>query len=443
MNYKISNYVVFENDPISQDGVILISTRDEYQIPVRVSKDDFEKIRFADTQFINTELFNECTKRKILVQSDECELEKIIEENNSRLLEINELSRTVMPSANCPHGCNMIAFGNYCGQNHTNNFITESILEQITTEINSQLTSRKYNSFILNFFGGEPLLKPKLILSMLEKYKSFCDINGIIFKSQIITSGFLAECQLIENLYKLGLTKLELTLDGTKSYHDKRRPLKNGKGTFDTIYNNLLALCQSSALANLNITVRMNVDDRNEEAVLSLFDELNRDNILSKAKFYIAHIRNWGDKESGNKYLDKEKFAALELKLMIRARDLGIQVQFLPYRKKILCSVVDEHSKIFDPYGNEHKCSETPLTILKKKLPDCFPNDNTWTDGWHTMLKENMVPCTSCKMLPVCGGACPKDWIQNDIPCPPFKFNFQQRLVHYFWRSNKKMDFTK
>ena len=31
-------------------------------------------------------------------------------------------------------------------------------------------------------------------------------------------------------------------------------------------------------------------------------------------------------------------------------------------------------------------------------------------------------------MLPVCGGQCPKAWLEGTAPCPPPKYNIRERL---------------
>jgi hypothetical protein len=37
--------------------------------------------------------------------------------------------------------------------------------------------------------------------------------------------------------------------------------------------------------------------------------------------------------------------------------------------------------------------------------------------------------CSRCPLLPVCGGACPKEWIEGRAPCPSSKRNIAQRLL--------------
>ena len=44
-------------------------------------------------------------------------------------------------------------------------------------------------------------------------------------------------------------------------------------------------------------------------------------------------------------------------------------------------------------------------------------------------VERGEVPCRSCAMLPVCGGSCPKAWLEGEVPCPSAKDNIGLRLV--------------
>ena len=40
------------------------------------------------------------------------------------------------------------------------------------------------------------------------------------------------------------------------------------------------------------------------------------------------------------------------------------------------------------------------------------------------------------RMLPTCGGGCPKEWEEGRIPCPTPKFNIEQRMVLSYLKKN-------
>lgn len=49
-------------------------------------------------------------------------------------------------------------------------------------------------------------------------------------------------------------------------------------------------------------------------------------------------------------------------------------------------------------------------------------------DDWHDAVAAGEIPCRRCLFFPVCGGACPKQWRDGTVPCPPFKYAVQQRM---------------
>jgi uncharacterized protein len=49
-------------------------------------------------------------------------------------------------------------------------------------------------------------------------------------------------------------------------------------------------------------------------------------------------------------------------------------------------------------------------------------------DDWYDRVEAGRAPCAKCPLLPVCGGACPKLWLEGHTPCPSLRFNWDERL---------------
>ncbi len=60
-----------------------------------------------------------------------------------------------------------------------------------------------------------------------------------IQENTLITNGFYFTPDIVELLAEVKIMTVQITLDAFKEVHDVRRPLVNGKGTFDTIIKNL------------------------------------------------------------------------------------------------------------------------------------------------------------------------------------------------------------
>ena len=82
---------------------------------------------------------------------------------------------------------------------------------------------------VITFFGGEPFLNPNAIEAICEKYKE----RDIVFLAQ--TNGTLFNERTINLIRKYNI-RCTLSVDGNKQINDAFRVFKDGRGTFDTIY---------------------------------------------------------------------------------------------------------------------------------------------------------------------------------------------------------------
>lgn len=92
----------------------------------------------------------------------------------------------------------------------------------------------------ITFFGGEPLLKPKLIRDMIEYGLQGPDV---IDKFSILSNGTIWNEDVKETLQYMkdncSQGVLQVSLDGGKESHDKHRIFPDGQGSFDLIMGNI------------------------------------------------------------------------------------------------------------------------------------------------------------------------------------------------------------
>src|SRR3989338_2227850 len=103
---------------------------------------------------------------------------------------------------------------------------------------------------LLNFYGGEPLiyfdLVKKAIIFAKKKAKK-------LRKSLIIslaTNGILLNQEQLD-FFKKTDTKLAVSLDGQKKFHNQARVLKNQKGSFNSIFNQIPLILKNIKKENL------------------------------------------------------------------------------------------------------------------------------------------------------------------------------------------------
>lgn len=251
----------------------------------------------------------------------------------------------------------------------------------------------------------------------------------------------LKEDIFLELVNELSVNHIDVTLDGTQDFHDGVRHTKTKEKTFDIILGNLEKILNLDDFESYNcpISIRCNVDYRNVEGVSPLIKLLATKGLHKKIQyFYPIGIYSWGGNEAHTKSLAKEDFAKKEIDWLIEMLDLGYKTRFfLPTRIKNVCMAVSESSEMYDAFGNIFDCSEVSYSDLyadtyvlgNLKFDETTYSSKRTFANWNNQILNNEFQCFSCKMLPVCGGFCPKSWREGRSACPPSKFNIKDKLA--------------
>ena len=169
----------------------------------------------------------------------------------------DEIQIFYIPSYACNFACS------YCYQDQyeiKDNYPGKEVIHSFYRYIDSQFSGRrKY----ITVFGGEPLLdsnwhRQNLSILLDEAARRNLDIA-------IVTNGFHLSSYM-DILKKVSVREIQVTLDGMQDIHDKRRPLKNGKGTFSKIVEGI-EMCLEQGLP---VNLRMVLDKENIEELPKL-----------------------------------------------------------------------------------------------------------------------------------------------------------------------------
>jgi uncharacterized protein len=442
--YKLSYYTIFSEPLNSREDCILFCTRTSEAI--LISKRVKDALENGFLTKLPSETFEYLKKKKAIVPEEEIELFSIIAENKDEIInENNTLYEVIQPTAFCQLGCD------YCGQTHTKDFIDDSLQKNLINRIREKATNQKYNQLIIGWFGGEPLVGLPQIRSLTKELKKLCSELNMSYRAKVVTNGLsLKENIFLELVQQLGVDKIEITLDGIGIYHDKRRNTKKGENTFDIIFSNILSICNRSDFYDLGceISLRCNVDHRNWDGVSPLIQLLKEHELQKKiAYFYPIGVYSWGGNTAQDKSLSKEEFAEQEINWFIEMLEAGFTPGLLPGRVKEVCLAVSKNSEMYDAFGNIFNCTEVSYTSFYEDTsyvlgnlkfnPETYSTNRPLSD-WNDVILEGKFPCHTCKMLPVCGGACPKSWHEDMRACPSAKFNIKDRLALSYIISEKE-----
>lgn len=439
MKFKLSKYIhVLENEEILFDHVILFSTRTS--VSLELKRELYEHIKNMELDNIPDHILTNLISSEIYVPEDQNELQEVLDTNilDIKYQDSYVLSYTVQPSGNCQLGCH------YCGQKHLNKVMSKEVLdaayERIIQKSEELITTLKEIS--ITWYGGEPLTGLSSLTEFSRRLIDYCTVNNLKYSSNVITNALNLKYSLFEKLVNnCHITHYQITIDGMKEFHDKRRYLKNGNESFDIIINNIKNIVNTDLYKEkAHFNIRCNVDSENKHNVLDFIDYLEEENILNNVSFYLAPIHDWGDNKATIKGISKQEFADLEIEVLMRLmeRNTFLKKDIVPPRNTKPCMVVSETSEVFDAYGNVSTCWEVPYTPYYENSEyyagnmmkdENVSSENTVMRKWFSEIPTNNSWCKDCKFLPLCGGACPKDWNEGTPACPSFKFNIDDRLL--------------
>ena len=152
------------------------------------------------------------------------------------------------------YGCNFRC--PYCFETNKgkNIVFTHEMVDKAFHAINEIQPEERLRSKIFTLYGGEPFLKEnkEIVEYILSKGK----ILNVKFK--VVTNGY--DLDAYEDLLSPDIiSNLQITVDGLKDIHDKKRIHKDGFTTFDKIISNIGIVLQKGVF----VTVRINTDRSN------------------------------------------------------------------------------------------------------------------------------------------------------------------------------------
>lgn len=396
-----------------------------------IDDSSWKKLESGKIEQLPQEMLLQLVDIELLVPADQDELTTILNRNDATAIDDNTLYLVIQPTAYCQLGCH------YCGQEHTSKELSKEEQHLFIKRTRDKLESKQFRKIHIAWFGGEPLVGISVIRTLTPKLQALAKSFGCDYEANIVTNGLaLTEKVAIEIVQDWGVRSIEITLDGDREAHDARRMQKNKMPTFDKIFANLVALAQCKEI-NVEISVRCNVDCQNYQSVSSLIRLLAEEGLQEKIRFYVAPIHSWGN-DAHTRSLPPEEFAAWEISWLSEMIQFGFKPSLIPERKPVVCMAVQQNAELVDAYGNIFNCTEVSY-VPTYGYPNEYaighltgkemPGKRERLGGFNKRIREGEYPCSSCRMLPVCGGACPKAWQEGLEPCPSAKHNIEQRLI--------------
>ena len=346
----------------------------------------------------------------------------------------NYLHLTINPTDKCNFKCI------YCYENNKNGNMSEETQSDIISFVRKEI--HKYEGLRISWFGGEPLLQMEIIDRLSTEFISICSRLKRSYMATITTNGYLLTKNVFERLLKLKVVHFQITMDGTKETHDRQRPLLNGSGTFDKVFDNLQNIKNYCSHSLYNISLRTNFTKSLFPYIDDYF-KLLEDNFMDSNHFdvLIRIAGDWGGERVGlikENLLDDKYYIRKIITLMQKYKlkfDL-MKDMFNPGRN--FCYAAQINSYSINAKGEISKCTtdldNNPFAkigyISKKGMQINRDQELKW-------LIKYSDTC-SCFFKPVCMGIkCPKavltdKYIENSSNACPFEKQYIDELFIMF-----------
>jgi uncharacterized protein len=148
----------------------------------------------------------------------------------------------------------------YCYETYRHGRMDKTTIEGIKNYLSVRIP--ELTSLHVSWFGGEPLLAMDIIEDISAHILNLLEKNPeCIYHADMTTNAYTLSLPVFEKLCNFKIELYQITFDGQKEFHDKKRILANGKGTFDRIWENLINL--KSTRHNVSFLIRLHLDKNN------------------------------------------------------------------------------------------------------------------------------------------------------------------------------------
>ena len=321
----------------------------------------------------------------MIVTRETNELKQLEEEYNNRSLHCHCFNAIVAITLDCQCRCF------YCYETHPKVYMDERTKASLVELVKKHAASGENINIV--WYGGEPLLDFQSITELTKRFQFVCKEYDVTYSAQMISNAYGFDERIISQIDDLNIKEVQITLDGLKEEHNKRRPVIGDKDPFEKIVNNIL---QINCTSHTDIKVRINVDKNNIEEAYRVIDLL-KDYNLEHFDITLGMLKTFGCTghcARCNSLFSMEEFASE----YVRFRDY---LKINGFEKA--CTLDSPNSYVIGPDGECYKC----ISQVGEKEHSIGNINAEFDEKSHERYNAfSFEDCRSCKYLPICRGGC-------------------------------------
>lgn len=327
----------------------------------------------------------------------------------------------------------------YCPEEHLDNRFSETKWNSLYKYIENNILNNNMDKLAIYFFGGEPLLEIKMIMTFLRKIRCLIDkYPQIETFFQFTTNGYLLTPKVYDDLLSLNFSYVfHITVDGFAESHDKTRPRVDGKGTWHKIIENIKYIDKQSD--NTEIILRQNMNPTNKDNYIEFFDWI--DKTFKSGKIVYQGIAVGARSEIvDTSYLMEHETDIVDdmisklTKFKNELSNVHEPLQKVGYacicarRNAFSISTDGQIYKCFDSYNKRFANSVGYLNDV---------GEIVYTTDINKIEEYEIPECSTCKIYPLCAGrSCPGEKIADDVARYDCKYKgkfVEERVKQYIF----------
>jgi uncharacterized protein len=341
---------------------------------------------------------------------------------------------TLMPTLACNLACN------YCFQKESPAFnrMNPSVESGTVQWILERAAAANCGRLCVHYFGGEPLTRKDFVLRTARIFSETMSLRGGGFNWEITTNGIHLDLPFVKELRQFGDGIIKITLDGDRETHDQARVYRDGRGSFDEIFANLLAVA-----GHVRLRIGGNFHAGQESSYDRLMEKLDRAGLLAKLedirfKPVIDATRSTkvsctgcvGTKETTDTLIQINRSVQKRASSMPSLLDIKLPTG--------PCELHWKNSYTIDPDGGVFKC---PAVAGRPELAIANVCSTSPDKPAPLLLNRPWEQCGDCAFLPVCMGGCLGGQYLatgrlDQVFCkkPEFEANFREQITRRYKR---------
>lgn len=284
---------------------------------------------------------------------------------------------------------------------------TEEGMQTVARFAEQQIRENGYRELRVRWYGGEPLVRPDLFSKFTDLLLETCRATGVPLTGHVVTNGVLLDESKVELLQRAGVDRLEISLDGPPSAHNKLRPTAKGTDSYEAVLNAI----KFAAGRFRTVIFRTNVHSENvtliEDWLRGLGDQIRHKRIFLKFKLVEGDATN---------RLSYDEFCSHLVGIYAAAREMNLNIIETRLNTET-CPAIKRSYYIIESDLRVFKCPQnlgTEYHVGEITTGGGFEETDRLRH-WVNFRVTDDASCTSCSHLPHCNGGCPYTQIMEQI----------------------------